>query len=449
MEERPAAVLLGAAGAATVRFDLSRPNARVRHAVPVKERGPLDGYEITSVQAPTDDRRLVIHLTKPGKFRGSPVREAELVISVVPHARGAALLGRDGHRFGAIGSPVPPRGEPRPLLAPEALQAAAESGNGSALMSGRWIGPAVVAWLLSTPEEIVDRYARIAALPPAQPARCDGVPLPFPFCEAPEPADSLIEPRDAPRSAIATRAGVPTDPRARAIARMREQLAKASEASVLRAAADALMALADGAGVPPSLTLPDGTAVALPVRAGDTAPAIAERLYEKARSMDRARTTLPERIARLEAEAQRAVPLREAGGSSSAVEPRRSYKRFTSRGGLEIRVGRSAKDNDALTFHDSSPDDVWLHARGASGSHVVLRWTRNDTPPGPDLEDAALLAAWHSRARGSTLVPVDWTRRRYVRKPRGAAPGSVVVSRAETVFVRPSAAAVRTIRDRG
>jgi predicted ribosome quality control (RQC) complex YloA/Tae2 family protein len=71
---------------------------------------------------------------------------------------------------------------------------------------------------------------------------------------------------------------------------------------------------------------------------------------------------------------------------------------------------------------------------------------RDEPPPARDLAEAALLAAWHSRARGSTTVPVDWTRRKYVRKPRGAAPGLVTVERTRTVFVRPDAGAERRLR---
>jgi predicted ribosome quality control (RQC) complex YloA/Tae2 family protein len=91
---------------------------------------------------------------------------------------------------------------------------------------------------------------------------------------------------------------------------------------------------------------------------------------------------------------------------------------------------------------------VWLHARGAAGAHVILRWQRDAAPPKRDLEEAAVLAAWHSKARGSTVVPVDWTRRKYVRKPRGAAPGAVVVQRSETVFVRPEGRVERRLRER-
>jgi predicted ribosome quality control (RQC) complex YloA/Tae2 family protein len=188
-------------------------------------------------------------------------------------------------------------------------------------------------------------------------------------------------------------------------------------------------------------------------RAGETPHDAAKRLFTRARAMDRARATLPARIAALE---ERATSAKESesivAGSDRErprVQPRQPYTCFSSRGGLEIRVGRSAKDNDALTFHASSPDDVWMHAQGAAGSHVVLRWTRDESPPAADLEEAAMLAAWHSRSRGSTVVAVDWTRRKHVRKPRGAAPGSVMVDRAQTVMVRPTAAAVRAIRDRG
>ncbi len=116
------------------------------------------------------------------------------------------------------------------------------------------------------------------------------------------------------------------------------------------------------------------------------------------------------------------------------------YRTYRSSGGLEIRVGRGARANDDLTFHHAAPDDVWLHARHASGAHVVLRWGRPGNPPARDLEEAAVLAALSSRARTSGTVPVDWTLRKYVRKPRGAAPGAVVPQRVKTLFVEPDPA---------
>lgn len=131
--------------------------------------------------------------------------------------------------------------------------------------------------------------------------------------------------------------------------------------------------------------------------------------------------------------------IRPPGGrdANRLATPAPPYRRYRSSGGLEIRVGRGARRNDDLTFHHSRPDDVWLHARHAAGAHVVLRWTRPERPPAADLEEAAVLAANHSLARGSQHVPVDWTRRKWIRKPRGAPPGAVVPDRVQTVFVSP------------
>jgi predicted ribosome quality control (RQC) complex YloA/Tae2 family protein len=112
-----------------------------------------------------------------------------------------------------------------------------------------------------------------------------------------------------------------------------------------------------------------------------------------------------------------------------------------------VRVGRGAKDNDQLTFRHAGPEDVWLHARQVPGSHVVLRWSDAGAPPARDLEEAAALAAIHSKARSSGTVAVDWTRRKHVRKPRGAPPGRVMVSHAKTLFVAPDAALEERLRE--
>ena len=129
-----------------------------------------------------------------------------------------------------------------------------------------------------------------------------------------------------------------------------------------------------------------------------------------------------------------------ATGGAWSDEPL-PYRRYRSSGGLEIRVGRSARANDALTFKHSAPNDIWLHARQAAGAHVILRWERRDqNPPLTDLTEAAVLAALRSEARHSGVVAVDWTRRKYVRKPRKAAPGVVSPERVSTLFVEPDPA---------
>jgi predicted ribosome quality control (RQC) complex YloA/Tae2 family protein len=165
------------------------------------------------------------------------------------------------------------------------------------------------------------------------------------------------------------------------------------------------------------------------------------------RSMERALSSLPARIAAFAlAPAEAKAPTTQLERQASAKEAR-PFRTYRSSGGLDIWVGRGAESNDTLTFHESSPRDVWLHARDAAGAHVVLRWTSDDPPPARDLEEAAVLAAWHSKSRGSGLVPVDWTRRKYVRKARGGAPGLVLVQRSETIFVTPDERVERRLRD--
>lgn len=136
------------------------------------------------------------------------------------------------------------------------------------------------------------------------------------------------------------------------------------------------------------------------------------------------------------------------GGRRAPDAPALPYRRYRSSGGIEVRVGRGARRNDDLTFRHSRPNDVWMHVRHAGGAHVVLRWTRAERPPATDLREAATLAANHSGARGSRHVPVDWTRRKWVRKPRGAPPGAVAPERVETVFVSPDLALEERLRVR-
>ncbi|MCY3706522.1 MAG: NFACT RNA binding domain-containing protein [Gammaproteobacteria bacterium] len=192
----------------------------------------------------------------------------------------------------------------------------------------------------------------------------------------------------------------------------------------------------------------------------------AARYYARAARVDRAAATLPGEIeeadARLAAwyalseevgegsmdagELERRLGLPASGARSRKRAARLPYHRFLSSAGSEIRVGRGAKSNHELTFHHSDPDDIWLHARHASGAHVILRWRGEGSPSPRDLEEAAILAAVHSKGRTSATVPVDWTRRKYVRKPRGAPPGTVTLEREKTVFVSPDAEVAKRLR---
>jgi len=103
-----------------------------------------------------------------------------------------------------------------------------------------------------------------------------------------------------------------------------------------------------------------------------------------------------------------------------------------------VLVGRSDRENDEITFRIASPDDIWFHAQHIPGSHVVLKsHGAPGNPPDPILETAAEIAAHYSKARRSSVVPVIYTRRKYVRKFRGAKPGQVVCEREKTILAKP------------
>ena len=103
-----------------------------------------------------------------------------------------------------------------------------------------------------------------------------------------------------------------------------------------------------------------------------------------------------------------------------------------------IWVGRGAANNDLLTQRYAHKNDLWLHARSVSGSHVVVKHKGDNKPfPKEVVERAAELAAWFSQARQASLQPVSYTFKKYVRKPKGSAPGGVVLDREEVLMVKP------------
>lgn len=118
------------------------------------------------------------------------------------------------------------------------------------------------------------------------------------------------------------------------------------------------------------------------------------------------------------------------------VAPRLPYKCFRALRGGEIRVGRSAKDNDRLTFREARGNDVWLHTADSPGSHVVLRMEQRGEPDPEELLDAAHLAAHFSPLRGHTRVSISVCRAKDVRKPKHAPPGLVTLSAGRTLALR-------------
>jgi len=108
-------------------------------------------------------------------------------------------------------------------------------------------------------------------------------------------------------------------------------------------------------------------------------------------------------------------------------------------GHFEVWVGKSSANNDLLTLHHAKPNDLWFHARGSSGSHVLLKVATGSGTPGKRAkEQAAAIAAYFSKMRTASTVPVAMTQRKYVRKPKGAPPGTVVLERESVLFVTPA-----------
>lgn len=166
---------------------------------------------------------------------------------------------------------------------------------------------------------------------------------------------------------------------------------------------------------------------------------IAARRAEVERDLAQAEALLaraedaPDASALLAVEAEAGpAPVRRARAPDA---PRVPYRTFKSQSGAPVLVGRGAKDNDSLTFKTARGNDLWLHARTATGAHVVVPGA-GEAPDARTLGDAALLAAHFSSLRGEAGAEVAWTRCKYVRKPRGAAPGSVTISQEKTLRVR-------------
>jgi predicted ribosome quality control (RQC) complex YloA/Tae2 family protein len=107
--------------------------------------------------------------------------------------------------------------------------------------------------------------------------------------------------------------------------------------------------------------------------------------------------------------------------------------------GWEILVGKSAAGNDYITMKIARPDDLWLHAEGMPGSHVVVRNPGKRDIPDLVFKKAASLAAYHSKGKNSAKVPVTYTRAAFVKKPKGAAPGSVVLMARKSIMAAPEA----------
>ena len=159
-------------------------------------------------------------------------------------------------------------------------------------------------------------------------------------------------------------------------------------------------------------------------------------------SLSRAATTreLDELRAELEAEGY----LRRQRGKQKPPPPMKPLT-FRSDDGFIIYVGRNNLENDRLTLRVAKGSDYWLHTKNIPGSHVIVV-CEGQTPPDRTLEQAAILAATHSKAADSVQVPVDYAAARYVKKPSGAKPGMVIYTDNRTAYVNPDPALCARLR---
>ncbi|WP_202711258.1 Rqc2 family fibronectin-binding protein [Sporosalibacterium faouarense] len=129
-------------------------------------------------------------------------------------------------------------------------------------------------------------------------------------------------------------------------------------------------------------------------------------------------------------------------GKSNQSEPRH----YKSSDDYDLYVGKNNKQNDYLTLKFASKDDIWLHTKDIPGSHVIIK-TKGEEVPAQTIREAALLAAYYSKGKMSSNVPVDYTERRNVRKPNGAKLGMVIYENNNTIYVTPKIEEINKIKE--
>lgn len=202
----------------------------------------------------------------------------------------------------------------------------------------------------------------------------------------------------------------------------------------------------------------DGKNYTIPVQKGKTYAEHAEHYFRRAkRSKERdaqKRAMLPMYLQQLQEVMQFQIRLPEiqvrktleemqlqvkaqSGETNKANSTHQSpYRVFVLSDSFTLYIGRNAQNNDQLTAKFAKPNDLWLHARGVSGSHGVLRGPKDI--PKQLLEQAAAITAYFSQSRKAGFVPVAYALKKYVRKPKGAGPGAVFMEREEVILVEPA-----------
>lgn len=207
---------------------------------------------------------------------------------------------------------------------------------------------------------------------------------------------------------------------------------------------------------------PEASELAIDVDANESLTEAAEKFFKKYTKARNAGKEIQDRLQRIDAELAdletRSGELEDviASGdedlllefSGVAAKPQRAELRkkkvgpsgvrtFISSDGMEILVGKKAKDNDVLTFRTAKSLDTWMHAADYPGSHVVIRNPNRKEIPNRTLLEAAQLAAFYSQGKSQPKAAVNYTQKKFVNKPKGAAPGLVSLASFKTLLVVP------------
>lgn len=301
------------------------------------------------------------------------------------------------------------------------------------------------------------------------------------FADPSEAADALWRDREASEllavrsRTVAQRIRLARERDTRALQAMADDLQSVDGADRYRELAECLLAQQStaqpvgGGFVITDLYSENQAQVVVEADRGDTPQAVAERLFGRHRKARRTREAVASRrpsvesrmasldalasalvaatsvseIDEVSARVDKLLGVRRANSSgpargSDASKSVRGARRFVSSDGCEILVGRTSAANDELTFKVARPSDIWLHAADYPGSHVVIRLEKRGEVPHRTLLEAAQLAAYFSQAKDDAIVDVRYTERKFVAKPRGAAPGLVRLQRFKSISVRPS-----------
>lgn len=120
---------------------------------------------------------------------------------------------------------------------------------------------------------------------------------------------------------------------------------------------------------------------------------------------------------------------------------------FISSEGFKILVGKNNKQNDYLTLRIADPDDIWMHTKNIPGSHVIIKCAGKDVSE-QTIYEGAMLAAYFSKSKMSSQVPVDYTKKKHVKKPSGSKPGMVIYETNSTMYVTPTEEMVASLKNK-